>query len=156
MINKTSFLLFSCILLTGCGNSDIYSGDVISGNQARSVRAVTYGTLISVRPVRVQTNENSDGSFGALGGAVLGGVLGNTVGNGSGRALAIATGAVLGGVVGEKAENKLSQANAVELEIKKDDGSTIAVVQTLSTTQFTVGQRVRIVGSGNSLSVSPQ
>ncbi len=156
MIRKTSILFLSCILLNGCGNSDLYSGDVVTASQARSARSITYGTIVSIRPVRVQVNEESKGGIGTLGGAVLGGILGNSVGNGSGQALATAAGAILGGVVGEKAEDKLSQAQALELEIKKDDGSTIAVVQTLGNSQFTVGQRVRIVGSGNSLSVSPQ
>lgn len=155
MIKQSSIIVIAALTLVGCGNSSLYSGDVYTAADARTVRSVTFGTVESVRPVRVQTNSASQGAFGAIGGAVVGGLLGNTVGGGSGQALATAGGAIAGSAIGSNVENRASQANAVELQIKRDDGSTIVVVQTIVDSQFFVGQRVRLVGSNNSVSVSP-
>ncbi|KDS03042.1 outer membrane lipoprotein SlyB [Salmonella enterica subsp. enterica serovar Heidelberg str. RI-11-014316] len=67
--------------------------------------------------------------IGAIGGAVLGGFLGNTIGGGTGRSLATAAGAVAGGVAGQGVQSAMNKTQGVELEIRKDDGNTIMVVQ---------------------------
>ena len=93
---------------------------------------------------------------GAIGGAVLGGFLGNTIGGGTGRSLATAAGAVAGGVAGQGVQGAMNKTQGVELEIRKDDGNTILVVQKQGTTPFSVGQRVAIAGSGSQVTVSPR
>lgn len=147
------------ILLSGCSNSDIYSGDVYTTDQAKQVQQVSYGTIVSVRPVKIQTNASSgknDNIIGSLGGAVIGGVLGNTIGNGTGRALAIATGAIGGAVAGSAIEDKASQTNAVELEIQRENGGNIVIIQKGSANEFYVGQHVRLVTNGKQISASPR
>ena len=54
---------------------------------------MSYGTLVSVRPVKIQGGDDNN-VIGAIGGAVLGGFLGNTIGGGTGRSLATAGGAI--------------------------------------------------------------
>ncbi|MDA3978903.1 glycine zipper 2TM domain-containing protein [Gallibacterium sp. AGMB14963] len=145
--------LLASVTLVGCSNSDLYSGSVYSGGQAKEARAVTYGRIVSVRPVTIQGESRSQGAIGTVGGGVLGGVLGSTIGGGSGKAVATAIGAVAGAVVGNKVEQKVDQTSGVELVIQKEDGERIAVVQKADPS-FVPGARVQLVGSGSSLNVS--
>lgn len=136
--------------VTGCANTDIFSGDVYSSDQAKEARSISYGTLVSVRPVKIQAD--NQGVIGTVGGGVLGGVAGNTIGGGRGQAIATAVGAIAGAIAGSKIEEKASQVNGAELVIKKDDGKSIVVVQKADP-KFVAGKRVQIVG-GSSLNVS--
>lgn len=149
------------IMLNACQNSDIYSGDVYTADQAKQVQQLGYGKVLSVRPVKIQTNASSDGSsnniIGSVGGAVLGGLLGNSIGGGNGKNLAIAGGAIGGAIIGSKTQDIASQTNAVELEILRDNDKTpFVIVQKATANQFYVGQQVRIVTNGQQISVSPR
>jgi len=141
--------------LTGCVNDNSLSGDVYSASEAKQVQNVTYGTLVSVRPVKIQGGDDSN-ALGAIGGAVLGGFLGNTIGGGAGRSLATAGGAILGGVAGQGVQGAVNTSNGVELEIRKDDGNTIMVVQKQAATRYSPGQRVAIATNGSQVTVSPR
>ncbi len=50
----------------------------------------------------------------------------------------------------------LNTTKGVELEIRRDSGESIIVVQKQGKTVFSKGQRVRIAGQGNNLTVSPR
>ncbi|MWN32509.1 glycine zipper 2TM domain-containing protein [Gilliamella sp. Pra-s60] len=159
MMKKIVTLTILAAILSGCSNSDIYSGDVYTADQAKQVQQVSYGTVVSVRPVKIQannTNGKNENIIGSLGGAVLGGVLGNTIGNGSGQVLATATGAIGGAILGDVIQDKTSQASAVELEIKQENGSNIVLVQKGSAKDFFAGQAVRLVTNGKQISASPR
>ena len=136
--------------VTGCANTDIFSGDVYSADQAKEARSISYGTLVSVRPVKIQADNN--GIIGTVGGGALGGIAGSAVGGGRGQAIATAVGAIAGAVAGSKIEEKASQVNGAELVIRKDNGKEIVVVQKADPS-YVAGKRVRIVG-GSSLNVS--
>ena len=88
--------------LSGCANSDVYSGDVYTKDRAKQVQTVSYGTILSTRPVKIQADENS--LLGTIGGAVVGGLLGSTIGGGTGRDIAAAGGAIAGAVADTRAE----------------------------------------------------
>ncbi|MGY5957286.1 outer membrane lipoprotein SlyB [Kosakonia sp. BK9b] len=141
--------------LAGCVNNDTLSGDVYSASEAKQVQNVTYGTIVNTRPVQIQGGDENN-VIGALGGAVLGGFLGNTVGGGTGRSLATAAGAVAGGVAGQSVQGSLNKTQGVELEIRKDDGNTIMVVQKQGNTRFAAGQRVVLASNGRQVTVSPR
>ncbi|MEA9391114.1 glycine zipper 2TM domain-containing protein [Acerihabitans sp. TG2] len=143
------------LTLVGCANNSGLSGDVYSASEAKQVQSVSYGTLVGVRPVQIQGGDDSN-VIGALGGAVLGGFLGNTIGAGTGRSLATAAGAVAGGVAGQGIEGAANRSQGVELEVHKDDGSTIMVVQKQGQTRYSVGQRVAIATNGRTVTVSPR
>jgi outer membrane lipoprotein SlyB len=141
--------------LSGCINSSRYAGDVYQASGAKTLQTVAYGTVTHVRPVVLQAGEDHNVA-GSLGGAVLGGFLGNTVGGGRGRSLATAAGAVAGGMAGQKIQGEMNQEQGVELEIRKDDGKTVMVVQKQGSDTFTVGERVALASDGHQVTVSPR
>ena len=128
MIKRVLVVSMVGLSLVGCVNNDTLSGDVYTASEAKQVQNVSYGTIVNVRPVQIQGGDDSN-VIGAIGGAVLGGFLGNTVGGGTGRSLATAAGAVAGGVAGQGVQGAMNKTQGVELEIRKDDGNTIMVVQ---------------------------
>lgn len=144
----------SVLTIAGCANTSRYSGDVYSGNQAKTSQSVTYGTIVAIRPVQIQAESRAGGLLGSGGGAIIGGLLGSQVGGGSGRQLATVAGALGGAVAGTAAEDATNRINALEMEIRRDDGSDVVVVQRADR-QFQAGQRVRLIGSGASVSVAP-
>ncbi|EHC51354.1 putative outer membrane lipoprotein, partial [Salmonella enterica subsp. enterica serovar Hvittingfoss str. A4-620] len=155
MIKRVLAVSLMGLSLAGCVNNDSLSGDVYTASEAKQVQNVTYGTIVNVRPVQIQGGDDSN-VIGAIGGAVLGGFLGNTIGGGTGRSLATAAGArvvhwrprataagaVAGGVAGQGVQSAMNKTQGVELEIRKDDGNTIMVVQKQGNTRFSAGQRV--------------
>ncbi|ANE73948.1 glycine zipper 2TM domain-containing protein [Dickeya solani] len=155
MMKRFLVITLAGITLAGCANTSTLSGDVYSASEAKQVQTVTYGTVVSTRPVQIQAGEDSN-VIGTLGGAVLGGLVGNTVGRGTGRNLATAAGAVAGGVAGNSIEGAVNRVQGVELEIRKDDGSTIMVVQKQGDTKFHAGQRVAMASNGRAITVSPR
>jgi len=155
MISRVLIVSLVGLTLAGCVNDRTLSGDVVSASQAQQVQNVTYGTVLSVRPVQIQGG-NDENIVGAIGGAVLGGFLGNTVGGGTGRSLATAAGAIAGGLAGQEAQGALNRSNGVQMEIREDSGRTIVVTQKQDATRFSVGQRVALIGNGNQVSVSPR
>ena len=130
--------LLSSLVMAGCAQTDIYSGSVYSGQQAKEARSISYGTIVSVRDVKIQAE-----SPGVIG----------TVGGGSGRAIASAVGAIAGAMAGSTIEEKANQVSSLEMVIRKDDGKEIVVVQKKED-GFVAGKRVRIVGSNADLNVS--
>ncbi|WP_280561532.1 MULTISPECIES: glycine zipper 2TM domain-containing protein [unclassified Chromohalobacter] len=146
--------LIGSLALVGCANTSPYSGDVYRSGQAETAQSVTYGTITSVRPVQIQAGDQNEGVLGGLGGAVLGGLLGNQVGGGSGSTIAAAVGAIGGSVAGSKVEDSANRTQAWEIEIRRDSGDSVVVVQKADR-NWQVGQQVRMVGSGANLSVAP-
>ncbi|WP_431222534.1 glycine zipper 2TM domain-containing protein [Serratia sp. L9] len=153
MIKRLLVVALTAVTLAGCADPTT-SGDVYSAADAKRVQTVSFGTLVSVRPVQIQGSESSN-TIGAIGGAVLGGFLGNTIGGGTGRSLATAAGAVAGGVVGNSVGSAAGRTNGVELEIRTDNKENIVVVQRAGSTQFSPGQRVRMAQNGSTTTVSP-
>jgi outer membrane lipoprotein SlyB len=90
--------------------------------------AVSYGTIVGLRPVVVQ---GGHGGVGTAAGAVAGGVAGSFIG-GDWRSnlLAGLGGAVLGGVVGNAVDRGTGTGEAVEFFVRQDGGGDISVVQT--------------------------
>jgi outer membrane lipoprotein SlyB len=129
-------------LIAGCASSD--SGDVYSRDQVRRTQTVQLGTVQAVRSVRI---EGTKSGVGTVAGAVAGGVAGSTMGAGSGRTLAALGGAALGAVGGTVAEEQITKKTGLEITVKLDGGSTIAVVQEADV-MFSVGERVRVLTSG--------
>lgn len=161
-MKKSAITIIAVALLTlsGCQSSSVYSGDVYTADQAKQTQHVNSGIVLSVRPVKIQTNASNNSTnniIGSLSGAVLGGFIGNTIGGGTGRQLAIAGGAIGGALIGGEVQNTVSLVDAVELEVRQANGSTIVVVQKSPADQFYVGQEVRLISKGGQqISVSPR
>jgi outer membrane lipoprotein SlyB len=145
-MKRIIFPLFVCLMVNGCVNS--LSGDTYSRDDARKQMQVRYARVESSRPVVIEGERNAAGS---LGGAVIGGMAGNTMGGGAGRGLATAVGAIGGAVAGSAVQERATRAQAVELILRMDDGTSMSVVQEVENiNQFYAGQRVRMtIGNGN-------
>ncbi|MGL9734154.1 MAG: glycine zipper 2TM domain-containing protein [Symbiopectobacterium sp.] len=155
MMKRLLVITLIGMILSGCANTSSLSGDVYHASEAKQVRAVTYGTIVSLRPVQIQAGDEN-GTMGAISGAVLGGFLGNTIGCGTSRSLATAAGAVAGSVAGQRAQGAINRFQGVELEIRRDDGTTIVVVQRQGNTCFSMGQRVAMSSNGQKVTVAPR
>ncbi|MDD3575874.1 glycine zipper 2TM domain-containing protein [Halothiobacillus sp.] len=126
--------------LTGCVTP--MSGDVYSRNNAMQMQTVQYGTIESLRGVRIAGTKTP---IGAIGGAVVGGLLGSGVGGGLGRDLATVGGAIGGGVAGSAIEEGVTQQNGVEIVVRLDNGRTVSIVQAVGGQIFSLGQRVQVI-----------
>ena len=147
-------LAIVALTLAGCANTAPYGGNVYSGNQAGAAQQVTFGTITALRQVQIQADSRAGGIIGTGGGAVIGGLLGSQIGGGSGRDLATAAGVIGGAVAGSNIEEAANRVTAWEMEIRRDDGMNVVVVQKADR-NFEVGQRVRIIGSGRNVTVAP-
>ena len=149
-MKKIAVAVLMALGMVGCANQDIYGGDVYSSEQAKEARSISYGTIVSTRPVKIQAD--NQGVIGTVGGGAIGGIADSGIGGGTGQVLASAIGAVAGAVIGSKVEEKASQVSSLEMVIRKDDGKEIVVVQKAEP-NLVPGARVRIVG-GSRLNVS--
>jgi outer membrane lipoprotein SlyB len=104
----------------------------------------------SVRAVKI---EGTKSGVGTATGAVVGGVAGSTMGGGKGKIITSVLGAVAGGLAGSAAEEGLMRNDGVELTVKLDNGSMIAIVQE-ATEEFHAGDRVRILEGGGTSRVT--
>ncbi|MFC2990878.1 MULTISPECIES: outer membrane lipoprotein [Halomonas] len=147
-------LAIGALTLAGCANTAPYGGNVYTGSQAGSAQTVTFGTIEAIRVVQIQADSRAGGIIGTGGGAVIGGLLGRQVGGGSGRDLATAAGVIGGAVGGSRIEEAANRVDALEMEIRRDDGQRVVVVQKADQ-RFQTGQRVRLIGSGANVTVAP-
>ena len=128
--------------LAGCASQ---SANVYNREQAQREMTVRMGVVESARPVTIAGTKSP---VGAGAGAVVGGIAGSTVGQGRGSNVGAVLGAVAGGVVGAVAEESATKKNGVEITVKLENGSYIAVTQEADEV-FKPGERVRILsGSG--------
>jgi outer membrane lipoprotein SlyB len=128
-------------LLTGCMSN--LGGDVYSRQDARRVQQVQVGTIVALRPVKI---EGTKTPIGALTGAAIGGIAGSGLGGGTGSYVAAIIGAVGGGLIGGLGEELLTRSNGVEITFDLDNGTTKAVVQQVQENEmFRVGDRIRIM-----------
>ena len=145
---KTIFILLIAALLNACASSN--SGDVYSRDEARKIQTIRRGVVESVRTVKL---EGTKTPIGIATGAVIGGVAGSTVGNGKGSAIAAVIGAVAGGLLGSAVEEGITRKDALEITVKLENGSLVAIVQE-ATEQFSPGDNVRLVENGSVTRVS--
>lgn len=147
-------LISTSLILSACANTDIYSGNVYRSDQAKEMRSISYGTIVSVRPVSIQADSSGSNGIASVGGGIIGAVAGSGVGGGRGSTIMGAVGAMVGSMIGSKIEQKSNKINSLEMVIRRDDGNEIVVVQKQEA-GFEVGKRVRLVGNNADVNVSP-
>lgn len=145
----TALLLVAGVALGGCASS--LSGDSYSRTEARRVMNVKYAVVEEVRPVKL---EGTKTPIGPVAGAAVGGIAGSSVGGGKGAAVAAVIGAVAGGVAGAAIEEGATRKPGVEITVRMENGSLIAVVQEDAGENFQVGERVRVVEDGGTTRVA--
>jgi outer membrane lipoprotein SlyB len=149
MTLKTGYIaLVLAALLAGCASSN--SGGTYSRDQTRQVQTVKMGVIESVRNVKI---EGTSSGVGVGTGAVVGGVAGSAMGGGKGKILTTVIGAVAGGLAGSAIEEKTTGKDGLELTVKLDSGTLLAIVQEADE-QFHPGDRVRVLEGGGVTRVS--
>jgi len=145
---KTAFILMIAGFLNACASSN--AGDVYSRDEARKIQTIRKGVVESVRTVKL---EGTKTPIGTATGAVIGGVAGSSVGDGKGSAIAAVIGAVAGGLAGSAIEEIATRKDALEITVKLDNGSLVAIVQE-ATEKFSPGDNVRLIENGGVTRVS--
>ena len=146
-------LLATVPVLGGCAPSVGGNDYAVSG--AQGGYDVQYGTVQSVRMVKINNESDGKTAVGAVGGGVLGGVLGNMIGGGKGNTLATVIGAGAGALLGGAGSQAVGNQTGVEVTVKLDSGRTMAVVQGADIS-FATGQRVRVMIGQGTTRVVPQ
>ena len=141
---QTITLILVASILGACATSN--SGDVYRREDTRKVQSVRMGVIESVRTVKL---EGTNSNIGTAAGAVVGGIAGSTVGEGKGSAI----GAVAGGIAGSAIEEVATRTDGVEITVKLDNGSLVAIVQEATET-FKPGEKVRLIETGGTTRVS--
>lgn len=137
-----------CLFVAACASSN--SGSVYKRDDARKVQTVRTGVVESVRTVKL---EGTKSPIGTVAGGAVGGIAGSTVGGGRGSAIMAVIGAVAGGLAGSAAEEVATRKDGLEITVKLDGGSLIAIVQEADEA-FAPGERVRIVENGETSRVT--
>ena len=145
---RTLFAVCLIGLLSACASSN--SGDVYSREQTRQPQTVKMGVIESVRQVKI---EGTKTPVGTAAGAVVGGVAGSSIGEGKGSIIGAVVGAVAGGLAGSAIEEHVTKKEGLEITVKLDNGTMIAIVQE-ATELFHPGERVRVLEGGGTTRVS--
>lgn len=145
---KLAITFLIAAILAACASSN--SGDVYSREDARKIQTVRMGVVESVRAVKL---EGTKTPIGTAAGAAVGGIAGSTIGDGKGSAVGAVIGAVAGGLAGSAIEEVVTRKDALEITVKLDNGSLVAIVQE-ATESFTPGEKVRLIESGGTTRVS--
>ena len=150
---KNSLLLLLLLTTTGlAGCASNLSGESYSRSEARTVQQVEYGVIEQLRPINIEGTKTPIGS-GA--GAIVGGIAGSSIGGGTTSKVMAVIGAVAGGMVGAAIEEGVTRTHGVEITVKLNNDRTIAIVQGLSPNErFAVGDRVRVISSGQNTRVA--
>lgn len=146
---KTIWIALLPALLAGCA-SGLGSGDY-ERTEARRAYEVKMGVVQHVRSVRL---EGTDSGVGTVAGGAIGGIAGSEVGGGKGSYVGAVLGAVVGGLAGAAAEEIATRKPGLEVTVRLDSGRTLAIVQEDTGEKFAVGDRVRLLESGNQVRVT--
>jgi outer membrane lipoprotein SlyB len=136
------------VFIAACASSN--SGSVYSRDDARKVQTVRTGVVESVRSVKL---EGTKSPVGTIAGGAIGGIAGGSIGHGAGSSIAAVIGAVAGGLAGSAVEEGVTRKDALEITVKLDGGSLIAIVQEADE-EFRAGDKVRIIENGSTSRVS--
>lgn len=141
------------LMLTACGSQPTqppqptYQGGSTQSSYPANNSSASYAQYGVVRSIDLVQQERSSGiGVGAIVGAVVGGVLGNQVGKGDGRKAATVVGAAGGAYAGneiQKRNQQTQQSDAVRLNIRLQDGSSVSVIQDTAV-DIRVGDRVMV------------
>lgn len=135
------------------------SGSSFARGEALRSGNVVDATVISVRPVLIESTETAS-NVGAGAGAVIGGVAGASMARSKGAKVVTGVlGGVIGGAVGQATGEALSERKAAEVILELTDKSKIFVVQE-DGMRFKKGELVYLISTGNiwqkNYRVSPQ
>lgn len=150
-MNKYALLLalpLTAAGIAGCA-SDIDSNYYSTGSVGQVSQAQGC-TVVSVRPIKVST-QNGTGT--AIGG-IAGGIAGSQIGGGNtAHLLGAVGGAILGGFAGNAAQEGLTSQQGYEYIVRLDNGNTVSTTQGADVL-LNPGQRCQII-FGNPARIIP-
>ena len=150
-MNKYALLLalpLTAAGIAGCA-SDIDS-NYYSTSSVGQVSQAQGCTVVSVRPIKVSTQ---NGAGTAIGG-IAGGIAGSQIGGGNtAHLLGAVGGAILGGVAGNAAQEGLTSQQGYEYIVRLDNGNTVSTTQGADVL-LNPGQRCQII-FGNPARIIP-
>lgn len=150
-MNKYALLLalpLTAAGIAGCA-SDIDSNYYSTGSVGQ-VSQVQGCTVVSVRPIKVSTQ---NGAGTAIGG-IAGGIAGSQIGGGNtAHLLGAVGGAILGGFAGNAAQEGLTSQQGYEYIVRLDNGNTVSTTQGADVL-LNPGQRCQII-FGNPARIIP-
>jgi outer membrane lipoprotein SlyB len=147
-ISKLVLVALISVFLAACASSN--SGSVYKREDARKVQTVKTGVVESVRTVKL---EGTKSPVGTVAGGAVGGIAGSSIGHGRGSAIGAVIGAVAGGIAGSAVEEGVTRKDGLEITVKLDGGSMIAIVQEADE-EFHPGDKVRIVENADTSRVT--
>lgn len=113
--------------------------------------SVYEGTVVNVRPVRIEST-NTATYTGRATGAALGGLLGSRIGQGNGRIATGLLGVMLGGVAGDAISDRFAGYTGTEIVIAVGDHRLVSVTQA-GAMVFFEGEPVYVIESGGTTRV---
>lgn len=150
-MNKYALLLalpLTAAGIAGCA-SDIDSNYYSTGSVGQVSQAQGC-TVVSVRPIKVSTQ---NGAGTAIGG-IAGGIAGSQIGGGNtAHLLGAVGGAILGGFAGNAAQEGLTSQQGYEYIVRLDNGNTVSTTQGADVL-LNPGQRCQII-FGNPAGIIP-
>ena len=150
-MNKYALLLalpLTAVGIAGCA-SDIDSNYYSTGSVGQVSQAQGC-TVVSVRPIKVSTQ---NGAGTAIGG-IAGGIAGSQIGGGNtAHLLGAVGGAILGGFAGNAAQEGLTSQQGYEYIVRLDNGNTVSTTQGADVL-LNPGQRCQII-FGNPARIIP-
>lgn len=150
-MNKYALLLALSLTaagIAGCA-SDIDSNYYSTGSVGQVSQAQGC-TVVSVRPIKVSTQ---NGAGTAIGG-IAGGIAGSQIGGGNtAHLLGAVGGAILGGFAGNAAQEGLTSQQGYEYIVRLDNGNTVSTTQGADVL-LNPGQRCQII-FGNPARIIP-
>ena len=150
-MNKYALLLalpLTAAGIAGCA-SDIESNYYSTGSVGQVSQAQGC-TVVSVRPIKVSTQ---NGAGTAIGG-IAGGIAGSQIGGGNtAHLLGAVGGAILGGFAGNAAQEGLTSQQGYEYIVRLDNGNTVSTTQGADVL-LNPGQRCQII-FGNPARIIP-
>lgn len=127
---------------------------MFANSEAIRQGTVLNGTIIGVRPVKVEASGTKQ--FASVGaGSAIGGLLASRVGNGNGKIAASVVGTFLGGIVGQQIANAALGTDALELIVQTTDNRALVVIQAPDGLNFGVGMPCFIVSTNGNTRVVP-
>ena len=150
-MNKYALLLalpLTAAGIAGCA-SDIDSNYYSTGSVGQVSQAQGC-TVVSVRPIKVSTQNGAGTAIGGIAGSIAGSQIG---GGNTAHLLGAVGGAILGGFAGNAAQEGLTSQQGYEYIVRLDNGNTVSTTQGADVL-LNPGQRCQII-FGNPARIIP-
>ena len=151
-IKKIALLTLSCGILFLSACAPKLGGNDYDVSGVGEISTTLKGIIVARKTVKLRPDNSDKPQIGAAAGVASGALLGSTIGGGHKMPLVAAVvGGLAGGAAGHALQNKLTEQDGTEYQIKLDSGKLITIAQGLEPS-LAVGQKVLVIESNRSRS----